>query len=181
MWRFFKNIVQLIISPDNGWEDIKLTSIPARAILGTLWSIAIAAISPWIKLLYNHDTSFIQLIQETIVTGVSFGLGYFLAGILMNTWIPMINGGEDIKDRITVFNSYIISLLSLQVLITSILPLSFAILTLWPLYIMIIAWRAMKFMDIEEKDAGKFMAASFVAVILPAILLNKLFYFVLYL
>ncbi len=179
MWRFFKNIIQLIISPDNGWDDIKRTSVPARAVLGAIWSIGIATLSPWIKLLYSSDISWLRLIQESIIIGVSYGLAYFLAGILMNTWIPMINGGEDSKDRITIFNSYIISTLLVQVLITNVLPLSFAILSIWPIYVAVIIWRGMKYMEIEEKDAGKFITASIVALIGPAFLLYRLFYFIL--
>lgn len=179
MWRFFKNIIQLIISPDNGWDDINRTSIPARAQMGAIWCLCIATMSPWVKIIYYPDASWLSLIESSIITLISYGLTYYFAGLLMSLWLPRINGGIDSNSKIVIFNSYIISLLTFQVMVVNILPLTFAIFELWPVYVSVIMWRGMKCLDVEEQNAGKFIFLSIITLVIPALLLYKLFYFIL--
>ncbi|MBD5180621.1 MAG: hypothetical protein HDT01_04910 [Bacteroidales bacterium] len=175
MWRFYKNIIQLIISPDNGWVDIQQTSIPQRAMLGAIWMIIVVAFSPLLHYVYGNDTMWLNVVKESIMILISMGLTYFIAGMVMNTWIPKINGGVENKDKVTIFAAYVTSLLSLQILITNILPLSFAILTLWPVYVAVIMWRGMHYMDVDARNTGKFMAVVILSLIVPSQLLIKFF------
>lgn len=175
MWRFYKNIIQLIISPDNGWEDIKQTSRPERALLGMIWMIIVVAVSPLLHYVYSSDASWFTVVKESIMIVISMGLTYFIAGMIMNNWIPRFNGGVEINEKVTIFDSYMTSLLSLQILITNILPLSFAILTLWPVYVAIIMWRGMTFMDLEPRSTGKYIAIVIISLIVPSQVLIKLF------
>ena len=175
MWRFYKNIIQLIISPDNGWEDIQQTSRPERATLGAIWMIIVVAVSPLLHFFYMNDVTWLTVVKEAIMIEISMGLTFFIAGMVMNNWIPRLNGGEEVRDKVTIFDAYVTSLLSLQILITNILPLSFAILTLWPVYVAVIMWRGMSFMEIESRCTGKYIAVAILSLIVPSQVLVKLF------
>ena len=70
---------------------------------------------------------------------------------------------------------YAISLLTIQTILSMLLPISFAILELWPIYVIIILWRAMKMLDIGTEKTGKYLALIIVAFIVPSQLVMRVF------
>ena len=173
MWKFAKNILQLIISPDNGWTDVAQGSDPKRAGRGVSWFIVLASLSVFVQLFYSRHVEAVKLFQEMVIVAVSFWATMFLADFMLRQWLPRINGGV-VDERMTrLFVCYSVSLLSLQVFISNILPLTFAILELWPIYVVVIMWRGMKVLDVPDNATGKYLIAVIVAFILPSQLLLR--------
>ncbi|MDE6154485.1 MAG: hypothetical protein K2G21_10120, partial [Muribaculaceae bacterium] len=100
---------------------------------------------------------------------------FFVADFVLTMWLPRLNEGV-VDERVSrLFLCYTVSLLSLQIVLASILPLTFAILELWPNYVVVIMWRAMKVLDLPDKAIGQFLLAVIVAFILPSQLLLRAF------
>ena len=175
MWMFIKNIIQLIISPDNGWDDVARGSNPVRARRGMSWMIAVAALSIFIQLFYSGHPAVMVLCQQMIVVFVTLCASYFFSDFILAMWLPRMNDVVVDERMSKLFIYYTISLLSLQIVLASILPLTFAILELWPIYVVVIMWRAMKVLDLPDKATGKFLLAVIVAFILPSQLLLRAF------
>lgn len=175
MWMFIKNIIQLIISPDNGWDDVSRVADPVRACRGMSWMITVAALSIFIQFFYSGHPSAMVLCQQMVVVLVSLWATFFVGDFVLTMWLPRMNDGV-VDERVSrLFLCYTVSLLSLQIVLASILPLTFAILELWPIYVVVIMWRAMKVLDLPDKATGKFLLAVIVAFILPSQLLLRAF------
>jgi len=175
MLAFLKNILQLIISPDNGWEDVVRVSSPRRAMRCMAWIVAVAAMSVFIQLLYSVHNPVMVLCQRSVIIVVSLWATYFIGDFIMTQWLPRINDGMYDERLSWLLPSYAASLLSLQVILTNVLPLTFAILELWPIYVVIIMWRAMKVLELPEGATGKYLLVIIVAFIVPSQLLPRLF------
>lgn len=176
MWPYAKNIIQLIFSPDHGWEDVAATSSPRRAFNLMTVLLVIAALSPLITLLYGSHAPTLLLWQSTVIIFAAYWATFFLGEFVLGLFLPRIAGGEELKGEIRSFSAYITGLLSLQVIINSLLPVSVAILQLWPIYIVIIIWRGMRLFDLPEEETGKFLLITVPTLILPSQIVLRLFY-----
>ena len=176
MWPYAKNIIQLIISPDHGWEDVAETSSPRRAFKLMTILLIIAALSPLCSLIYLEHPETLVIWQSTIIVFAAFWATFFVGEFVLGMFLHTLSEDEELNDSIRSFCAYVTGLLSLQVIIDSMLPIPVAILQLWPIYVVIIIWRGMRFFDIPEKHTGKFLLLTVPSLILPSQIIIRLFY-----
>lgn len=176
MWRYAKNLIQLIFSPDHGWEDIATSSSPSRAFKLMTVLLIVAAVSPLCRLLYVNHTSTLLICQSTVIIFAAFWATFFIGEFVLGLFLPQISDLENTRDRIRSFCAYITGLLSLQVILESVLPIPVAILQLWPIYVVVIIWRAMSFLKVTEAHTGMFFLITIPALILPSQIILRIFY-----
>lgn len=179
MWRFFKNMIQLIISPDNGWEDVMRSSNPLKARYMMGWFIVIAALAGGISLLYPVHPPLLVLCQRAIAIFVVSWATVFFADFVITLALPRLDEGVMDPRNVSIMISYTVSLLAIQQLLSALIPMTFAMLELWPVYVVVILWRAMKSLELEPGVTGKYLLTVIIAFILPSQLLMRVFnYFV---
>lgn len=172
---YLKNILQLVISPDNGWEDIDKDRSSIRAFKGLVWMVSIAAISIFIQLFYSRHIPLVAMFQSVIAVLISCWATYVIGRSVMSSWIPRLNGGVADTELVGLLSAYSVSLLSIQIIITDIMPLTFAILELWPIYVVVIMWRGMSVLGIPVEATGKYLLAVILGFIIPSQLLFRVF------
>lgn len=175
MWQFFKNIIQLIIQPDNGWVDISETR-RERPLWSMQWCFAIVALTSWVQLFYHARVSVVTVIQLMVMVYVSLWVAYFIGSYALSLFIPRVNDGVLDEERLNSFMACGMSLLSLQVMLGNLLPINYAILELWPLYVVVIMWRGKRYLEVPERKTGVFLAVVILSMVLPFEGLLKMFY-----
>ncbi|MCM1448954.1 MAG: hypothetical protein NC082_01285 [Clostridiales bacterium] len=178
MWTFVKNILQLIISPDNGWEDTVRSNDRAGTVLPMGLVIMVASLSIFVPLLYSTHVTVLEMNQMFVTVNVSLWATYFIADSVMSWVLPRLCDGVYDEHRVRSFTAYTVALLSLQILVSDILPITFAILELWPLYVVIIMWRGMKILDCPQEHTGKYLLVVILAFIATSQLLLRGFKYV---
>ncbi len=176
MWPYAKNLIQLIISPDHGWEDIAISSSPRRAFKLMTIMLIVAAVSPLCRLLYIDHSSTLLIWQSTVIIFAAFWATFFIGEFALGMLLPQISDIDNPKDRIRSFCAYITGLLSLQTILESVIPIPVAILQLWPIYVVVIIWRAMAFLQVSERETGKYFLITIPALILPSQFILRFFY-----
>lgn len=139
------------------------------------WMLILTALSAFVEIFYSPHVTVITILQNTIAVGVALAVTFYLGDFLMTIWLPRLNDGVSDERLSRLFSSYVVCLLSLQYMLGNILPLSFAILELWPLYVVVIMWRSMRMFDLREGVTGKFILAVIVAFVVPLQVLYRLF------
>ncbi|MDE7472517.1 MAG: hypothetical protein K2M68_02915 [Muribaculaceae bacterium] len=175
MLKFIKNILQLMISPDNGWDDIKNGGDVSLAFKGMSWTIIVSALSCMLQLFYSDGITFSGQLQYAIVVIVAYWSTFYISEFALSVWLPRINDGIFDPERFKLLTCYAVSLLSLQQFLSGLLPLRFSILDLWPLYIMVIIWRAMKMLEIDVAKTERYLIITALSYILPSQLLMWIF------
>ena len=161
-----------MISPDNGWDDIRNGGDVSLAFKGMSWTIVISALSCIVQVFYSGNGADVAgQLQYAIVVIAAYWATYYIADFVLSVWIPRINEGVYDSERLKLLNCYVVSLLSLQQFLTGVLPLTFSILDLWPLYVMVIVWRAMKMMEIDSSRTERYLIITALSYILPSKLL----------
>ena len=98
MKRYLKHMLQLILSPGNGWEDIGKANDNPRdiALAGYYPLIALAAISVFMQGVYHH-AEFLVLFMRMIVTFLVYFVSYFFGVFVLSLFSEPLPKGDMTK------------------------------------------------------------------------------------
>jgi hypothetical protein len=178
MLKFLGLLIQLIISPAKGWEDIAAVGSEPRKICadGFYPLLGIAACSVFIQMLYPLSASLVAYIQQAIITFAKFFISYFLSSYIFSFSLKKIVDGADPNEKkYNTFIIYNISLLALITIIANSLPMEHPIVQFLPVYVLFVMWMGGRYLVIKSGCELKFIVLSAVAILLPPAILGYLF------
>lgn len=176
MKTYLRHLIQLILSPRNGWEDIEKADVDPSLLLGRGYYplIAIAALSVYFKAVWTH-AAFLQLFFEMIVWFVVFFVGYFFGVFVLSLFVePMVDGKYD-DDRCHTFVAYTLGIEAVIAIICQCLPVTTLVLFFLPCYVALVEWKGVGYMKIKPVKVGLFMILAIFGVLLPPYILYYIF------
>jgi hypothetical protein len=163
-----KMMLKLLVSPRDGWRDIKHAGLPIQRIASELYYpiLAVMAACAPFRMIYEAEVSLQSVIIDAVVSFVTFFAGFF-AVIALSRWI--FKG--DVKEK---FNSvfghtvimYSMSTLAMAYILNELLPSLEPLLVFFPLYTIYMLTVAVKQLRIDENSKVR------VTVIISALLLG---------
>ncbi len=174
---FLRDMLQLILSPLKGWEDVSADGFDARELLikGFIPFVAIVALTVPVKYFFVADASIVVLIQQAVVCFIKYFVSYFIAGFVFTLYLPGCIDGEFSMRKCHTFIIYGLGLLALINLIQNCIPVELAISFVMPIYAMYILWRGLRYLSVSFNGVGSFLIMTICAIILPPYLLQYLF------
>ncbi len=169
-------MIQLILSPGNGWEDIEKADIDPRilAMRGYYPLIALSALSVFMQGVYHH-LMFLTLLMKMLVTFLIYFIGYFFGVFTLSVFSePWLSHGYD-ERRSHTFVLYSLGMLALINLIINCLPVTKEMLFFLPLYVALVQWKGIRYMEVKPDRTGPFMVNAILGVLFPPYLFYKLF------
>lgn len=176
MQYYLKYMFQLILSPGNGWEDIGIADRDPRslALHGYYPLIAVTALSVFMQGVYHH-VEFLTLLMRMLVTFLVYFVGYFFGVFTLSIFSePWLQHGYD-ERRSNTFVLYSLGLLALINLLINCLPVTKEMLFFLPLYVALVQWKGVKYMEVKPDRTGPFMINAILGILFPPYLFNKLF------
>lgn len=172
MWKFLRNILQLIISPDNGWSDIGKSKTGVHDLARRLLIVTtVSSLTALLHLMQLGHPSVVYIIQAIIVTVVSLWTAYFLGDFALTNFLKNLKKKVD-ENTISTFVTYSVALSSLQFLIQGLLPFTMAIVQLWPLYVLVVMWRGMDYLGIGRDSTLWYLLVITLSIIVPVQLIT---------
>ncbi len=225
---YLKNLVQLILSPKHGWDDLadesaalwrahekdvtaadrsdaitdenipdsdaSLTSDPQAeeislspeqwderlsdqlALRCFLPLVVVSALSPFVRMIYNPQASFIPTLLVAISTVVSLGVAYFVARIAMQTLAPAWcrvfedpdNPGAPAAypyGRWNMVALFALSYLALIFMVSNLIKVRVAVLDFLPLYALYMIGSSRQFACIKERDRVNYFILMGIAIL----------------
>lgn len=174
---YLKSLFQLILSPGSGWEDISRAGDDPRALAnkGLYPLITVAALSVYLKGLWESDMTFLTLTIDAIVTFVMFFAAYFIGVFFVSMIVAEKSQGTGMEKRVHSFVNFSIGLLTVMQIISNAMPIELPLIYFFPLYVAVIQWKANVYMKVPDAAAGSFVVWASPAVLLPPYLLYGLF------
>ena len=176
MKRYLKHMLQLTLSPGNGWEDIGKANDNPRdiALAGYYPLIALAAISVFMQGVYHH-AEFLVLFMRMIVTFLVYFVSYFFGVFVLSLFSePTLEGRYD-ENRSHIFTLYTLGLLALISLLVNCLPVTKGMLFFLPFYVALVQWKGTKYMEVKPEKTGIFMIIAILGVLMPPYIFYFLF------
>lgn len=170
-------MLQLVLSPKRGWEDIAVDDIPANKLLtgGFIPLIIVDALSCLTGYLYHNDTSTLAVIASMISSVVMFLVPYFLASFFFSLYIPACTGGTMSMNKNHTFIIYSLSIMVVMDIMTHLLPMVPDMIFLLPIYVLFIMWRGLAYMEVKFDGVISFLVLNILTVLLPPFVINYLF------
>ncbi len=177
MLNFLKCLLQLILSPGMGWEDISHQGRERSDLLrrGLFPFICIAAASAFVPLFYSGGPTIVVSFIRAVILLVSLWAGFYIAGFVMPLLLPDCTGGDYNDKRTSSFIIYSTALMALVILIQEVLPFDVGVTWFLPVYVGLVMWKGSKYVGVQPSRQGYFVVLAVCSVILPPYLLIWLF------
>lgn len=177
MLHFLKLMLQVLMAPTRGWEDVGADSADARTALrtGLLPLVAIASITVGISAFYELHPSVGALIVKAIVVFARYMIAYFCGVALLTYALPKlaINGAFD-RNRTELFCVYCTAIMASIGILQNLLPMELTLLQFLPIYVVVVICLGRTFLDVDESNIFRFAAYSIVGLILPVYIIDRL-------
>lgn len=170
-------MLQLLLSPRRGWEDIAICDTDDAQLLkrGFVPLLILTSVTCLPSLWYHAGATVVGTIENMIGCLVKYIVSYYLASFCFSLYIPSCTGGIMSVSRNNTFLLYTLGLLCVFNMLTNLLPMVPDMLYLFPVYVLFIMWRAITYMEVVFDGVMKFMLLSLISVFLPLFLLQYLF------
>lgn len=174
---FAKNLFLLLVSPSNGWNEIKKFKVPKDIMLAKVFYpiIAVVAISSFAKYFYDPGHALAYYIQNSVICIVKYFFGYLTANYLLCSLYPNLSDDTINSNRLNTFIIYIYSLLAIIGVLNNILN-NFVFFEILPLYIIFIVWQGISYLKIET-SVPKFVIIASLAILVPPVLIRVILNF----
>lgn len=178
---YLRDAFQLVLAPVKGWEDISADSLDDNSLFkrGLLPLLVLTALTSFISLIFDADTSIVGVLQQAIITFLKYFATYYLSCLVFTLYLPSCISGEFSLKKCHTYIVYGITLLALVNIVENCIPVELAVLFIMPVYVLYILWRGLRYMSVSFNGVGTFIFITILSILMPPYLLQHLFEMVL--
>ena len=174
MLKYLKQILQLVLSPSHGWDDVEQTSSADARIL-THGFYPLTAVTALSACIFPQKTV-LQTIEDVIITFFMFFVGYFIGLFCLSVTLPKYSETRPISDaKIRNYVALTTGMLEIIWLLSNFVPATIPLTWFLPVYVLIVAWRGAKYLDIKSQLTMRFMVVVMISIILSPYIFRSVF------
>ncbi len=175
---FIRNIIQLILAPAKGWEDVSVSSVNPHELFkhNVLPLLGVAALSIFVRMIYNSDYQFIWLLVKAMVIFVSFFVSFYFSIVMFKSYFHYFCEADPNERKFTTVIAYCLSLLAITQLVCNILPVNLGLQYLLPLAVALIFWKADVYLRVRPDRDLPYALFGLCFVVLPSAIIQTIFY-----
>lgn len=178
MRHFLKNILQLLLSPIHGWDEVSRDGLTPEHIAsrGLYPLIGLASVTYFIQGIYAVQFELVTLLQHALVVFMSLFLSFFIGKLGMETFTArFVDTGKLNVFKTDTLAVYIIGILGIMQIVSNALPVQTVLVYLLLVFAVIVIWKSCRYLDIAVEKETNFTAMAIGVLIAPKILLDVLF------
>lgn len=181
MWLFIRHLIQLLLSPARGWEDVSEAALSPETLQtkGFYPLIGLTALSEFFPLLYSHGEGFLHAVEAAIAIACSMFVSMYIGRLFLDMTLSRFISGSLNLTKVNIFVICLMGVNCLFCILTNALPASMTFLKLLPLLSVIIIFKSTAYMGIKDDNQLNFTGLAIVAVIvIPFALTSLLLFFI---
>ncbi len=179
MWLFVKQLIQLVLAPSRGWEDVSEARVQVDELRrkGYYPFIAVTGLSEFMRMIYDHELGFWSVLLSAIaIVGVMF-VSLYLARLFLDMTLSKFMSGSLNVVKVDVFVTYMMGINCLFCIFMNLMPASMTFLVFLPLISLIIIFKSAAYMSVKADSQLNFLGLASVALIVLPIALTALLSF----
>lgn len=168
MIRFLKHLIQLVISPGRGWEDISYAGDKPEAIAndGLYPLFGLASLSAFVRYFYSDSIGLIDMLLLALAIFLQYFVSYFAATFLLSSLAKKyVENEEPNEKKVMTTVSYSLAIMAIITIIENCLPMELSVVQFLPLYVAVVVWKGATYMAIKEAYVGHYMLVAILALI----------------
>ncbi len=174
---YITNIIQLILTPGSGWEDVSGSAVdramPLRQYLFGLFGLT--AITVFAELFHVDNASFALALIKSVGVFASLFVTYFIAREVFVAFLPDMLDTEFSVVKSEAVISYTLSIPAIIMMVFNLLPERLALYYITPVLVALIFWKADAYLGVSKDKNWHFVMLGIFGLILPPILIQELF------
>lgn len=165
---FTKNILLLIVSPDDAWTSIKKYNVPIGIMLSRVLYplLAVLAITAFAEMFYHTEASVSYCIQKAIIDFAKFFFAFHICSYILTGFFHNIVNDKDSANRVNTALAYNLVILILLNIINNLLPTPWLFVNIFYLYVFVTSHKAAEYIGVNSNHVFLYIMAAF-SIILP--------------
>ena len=176
MLLYLRLMLQLVLAPLKGWEDVELTAPNPRRLFasGLLPLCVIAGVCASLAAWWLKGGGPFSLIMQGIACCVTYLLTYYIAQAVLIALLPRVtDDGLIDRERVNIFSTLCVGIMAIIGIVINFFPMEH-IFQFLPIIVVIIIYRSRRFLCVQKARTGLMIAFGIVAVILPVYILGRI-------
>lgn len=181
MLSFLKYLIQLILSPSNGWEDISEREPDPEVLTRTgLYPLmGAAAATEFLAFFYERHAHLAAVLVRAVADFGAYFVSIFIAKLIFDYYLsPLTAKGHYDGRRASAVTVFGLGLMVLIQIIGNCLPWSIILMRFLPFYVMLVLYKSAAFMEVKRGCEMKYLLVSAGAVVAVPLVIYYLLYFI---
>lgn len=179
MGQFFKYLIQLILSPSEGWADISDEKPNPGKLLhkGFLPLLAICFISVFVPYFTGLNPNLVELIIDAFSQAGIYFISIFIARLILVLYLPRLDSqvsGDNIYTLVVCAAGLMVTVQ----IVTNLLPWNILFFKFMPLYVMLVLYKSTAYMQVPENNHINYLILTSAACVITPLLLYYLLIFI---
>lgn len=176
MINYLKYLVQLLLAPAKGWEDIENDAPDGKVLTekGLYPLLGAAACSEAMAWVWERNVDLRYVLMHAVMVFGAYFVSVFLSRIILETYIPKVSGEPADKDRTATFTACLLGIMVLFRILDNCLPGNVIFLQFLPLYAFLVVYKAAGYLGVGSGSELRFMLVAGAATILIPLVLYYL-------
>lgn len=173
MWLFLKHLFQLLLAPSRGWEDVSASGVAYDALLrrGYFPLVVVTGASEFVQLVYSTTLTFVGALESAVAVGGGLFASLYAARLYMDMLLPRLINEKINLVKANVLTTYMLGLDCLYRIFSNLLPASLTFLSFLPLLSVLVLFKSMAYMGVDEERTINYLALAVGGVvILPLVI-----------
>lgn len=178
MWHYLKNILQLLLSPRHGWDEVShdVTEPDELASHGLYPLIGLASVTYFVQGIYSAHFELVPYLQGALAIFLSLFISFFIGKyVLESTTAQFIDTGKLNTFKTNTLSTYIVGILAVIQVVSNLMPVQVILVYLLPIVAIITIWKSCQYLDIMQEKSLVFTIICSIAIIGSKMLLDVLF------
>lgn len=175
--KFAKYMLQLVLAPAKGWEDISASQLSpiilAQRCMLPLFGIA--AVTVFFQLHYHEDASISYYVIRAAVIFASYFVTYILSPMIYANNLGKYIDGEPNAKKYTTLVVYGLSLLALSTTVCNLLSAPLGLMLLFAIGVGLILWKSSTYLFVKAEKTVKFAFFVFLSTVALPFAIQALF------
>lgn len=170
MWLFIRQLIQLVLAPSRGWEDVSEAGAAPADIQrrGFYPFLALTGASEFLRLIYTHDLGFWTVLLSAIAVMGAMFVSLYVGRLFLDMTLSQYISGQLNATKVDIFATYMIGINCLFRILENAMPASMTFLKFLPLISLLIMFKATAYMAVKPDSQLSFLGLCTVAfIVLP--------------
>lgn len=181
MLHFLKYLIQLLLAPAQGWDDLADKNPDPDELLrtGLYPLLGVAALTEFLAFFYELHPSLPVILIRAVADFGSYFVAVFIAKLIFDYYLAdMCADGEIDARRASTLTVCGLGLMVLIQIIGNCLPWSVMVVRFLPLYVVLVLYKAVPYLQIRRNSEMRYLLVAAGAVVAVPLLIYYLLYFI---
>lgn len=168
MLEYLRYLLQLLLSPARGWEDISSRSPDPEEMTrrGLYPLIGLAALTEFCAFFYQKGLKLDQMLIRAVLDFGAYFVSVFVARLIFEIYLgKVVDGGAPNRRKVESLAVFPIGLMVLIQIAGNCLQANLTFLKFLPLYVVLVLYKASVYIGVRPNDELRFTGIASVAVV----------------